>query len=173
MSHLCSGASSIRGVRDRVERIASLSRRKFRVRYDRIVSFDPYDDGFGIMRDAQTAKPQTFRTGDSRFTHNLAANLDQVPGWQPASPNIPPLPHRETSLHHREGRIRHPRPQNTRPFSALQPGKKVGRSGRKSQVCKRTAPTATSTRLPKRDRRPTHSRAGSTWSSGPAERKGG
>ena len=78
MSHLCSGASSIRGVRDRVERIASLSRRKFRVRYDRIVSFDPYDDGFGIMRDAQTAKPQTFRTGDGRFPHNLAANLDQV-----------------------------------------------------------------------------------------------
>ena len=39
------------------------SRQKFRVRYDRIVSFDPYDDGFGIMRDAQTAKPQTFRTG--------------------------------------------------------------------------------------------------------------
>ena len=33
------------------------SRKRFRVRYDRIVSFDPYDDGFGIMRDAQTAKP--------------------------------------------------------------------------------------------------------------------
>ena len=40
------------------------SRKKFRVRYDRIVSFDPYDDGFGTMRDAQTAKPQTFVTGD-------------------------------------------------------------------------------------------------------------
>ena len=25
------------------------SRKKFRVRYDRVVSFDPYDDGFGIM----------------------------------------------------------------------------------------------------------------------------
>ena len=34
------------------------SREKFRVRYDRIVSFDPYDDGFGIMRDAKTANPQ-------------------------------------------------------------------------------------------------------------------
>ena len=39
-------------------------KKKFRVRYDRIVSFDPYDDGFGIMRDAQSARPQTFRTGD-------------------------------------------------------------------------------------------------------------
>ena len=39
------------------------NRKKFRVRYDRIVSFEPYQDGFGIMRDAQTAKPQTFRTG--------------------------------------------------------------------------------------------------------------
>ena len=27
------------------------------------------------MRDAQTAKPQAFRTGDGRFPYNLAANL--------------------------------------------------------------------------------------------------
>ena len=51
---------------------------KFRVHYDRIVSFDPYDGGFGIMRDAQAAKPQTFRTGDSWFAYNLAANLGQL-----------------------------------------------------------------------------------------------
>ena len=56
------------------------SRKKFRVRYDRIVSFDPYEDGFGIMRDAQTAKPQTFRTGDGWFAYNLAANLAQLQG---------------------------------------------------------------------------------------------
>ena len=54
------------------------SRKKFRVRYDRIVSFDPFDDGFGIMRDAQTAKPQTFRTGDGWFPYNLAVNLAQM-----------------------------------------------------------------------------------------------
>ena len=52
------------------------SRKRFRVRYDRIVAFDPYDDGFGIMRDAQTAKPQTFRTGDGWFAYNL---VDQHP----------------------------------------------------------------------------------------------
>ena len=54
------------------------ARKKFRVRYDRIVSFDPYNDGFGIMRDAQTAKPQTFRTGDGWFAYNLAVNLAQL-----------------------------------------------------------------------------------------------
>ena len=54
------------------------SRKKFRVRYDRIVSFDPYSDGLGIMRDAQTAKPQTFITGDGWFVYNLAVNLAQI-----------------------------------------------------------------------------------------------
>ena len=51
------------------------ARKKFRVRYDKIVSFEPYEDGFGIMREAQTAKPQTLRTGDGWFAYNLAANL--------------------------------------------------------------------------------------------------
>ena len=55
-------------------------RKRFRVRYDRIVSFEPYDDGSGIMRDAQTAKPQTFRTGDGRSAYNLAVNLARIQG---------------------------------------------------------------------------------------------
>ena len=54
------------------------SRKRFRVRYDRIVAFEPFSDGFGVMRDAQTAKPQTFRTGNGWFAHNLAANLAQM-----------------------------------------------------------------------------------------------
>ncbi len=33
------------------------SKKRFRVRYDRIVTFEPYEDGVGIMREAQTAKP--------------------------------------------------------------------------------------------------------------------
>ena len=37
-------------------------------------------DGFGIARDGQTAKPQTFRTGDGWFASNLSANLAQVQG---------------------------------------------------------------------------------------------
>ena len=47
-------------------------RKRFRVRYDRMVAFEPFSDGFGIMRDAQTARPQTFRTGDGWFAYNLA-----------------------------------------------------------------------------------------------------
>ena len=49
------------------------SRKRFRVRYDKIVAFDPFSDGFGIMRDAQTAKPQTFQTGDGWFPYNLVS----------------------------------------------------------------------------------------------------
>lgn len=52
-------------------------RKRFRIRYDRIVSFDPYADGIGVMRDAQTAKPQEFRTGDGWFIYNLVTNLAQ------------------------------------------------------------------------------------------------
>ena len=33
------------------------SRKKFRARYDRIVSFDPYEDGLGTMRAPQTPRP--------------------------------------------------------------------------------------------------------------------
>ena len=56
------------------------SRKRFRVRYDKIVAFEPFSDGSGIMRDAQTARPQTFRTGDGRFAYNLAVNLAQTQG---------------------------------------------------------------------------------------------
>ena len=54
------------------------AKRKFRVRYDRIVDFEPFSDGFEIMRDGQTAKPQSFRTGDGWFAYNLAVNLARI-----------------------------------------------------------------------------------------------
>ena len=53
-------------------------KKKFRVHYDRIVDFEPFDDGIGIMKDNQTAKPQAFRTGDGWFSYNLAVNLAQM-----------------------------------------------------------------------------------------------
>jgi hypothetical protein len=37
--------------------------KSFRIRHDKIVSFEPYSDGIGVQRDAATAKPQLFVTG--------------------------------------------------------------------------------------------------------------
>ena len=54
-------------------------RQKYRgYKHDAIVVFNPYEDGSGIMWDAQTAKPQAFRTGDGWSAYNLAANLSQL-----------------------------------------------------------------------------------------------
>jgi hypothetical protein len=52
--------------------------KNFRIRHEKIVSIEPYSDGVRIQRDAQTATPQAFITGDGWFTYNLlinAANL--------------------------------------------------------------------------------------------------
>jgi hypothetical protein len=50
----------------------------FRVRHDKIVSFIPFGDGAGIVRDASTAKPQIFVTGDGWFTYNLLTNAARL-----------------------------------------------------------------------------------------------
>jgi len=46
-----------------------------RLPYAKIVSFQPFSDGIGIIRDASNAKPQIFVTGDGWFTYNLVTNL--------------------------------------------------------------------------------------------------
>jgi len=50
----------------------------FRVPYAKVVSFTPYSDGIGVVRDAQSAKPQTFETGDGWFAYNLVVNLAKL-----------------------------------------------------------------------------------------------
>ena len=65
------------------------SHKKFRVRYDRIVSLAPYEDGFGIIWDAQAAKPQTFRIGDGWF--GLQPGREPVPTLAPVKIQLPPL----------------------------------------------------------------------------------
>ncbi len=50
----------------------------FRIKYDKIVSFEPYSDGLGVQREGQTAKPQVFVTGDGWFTGNLIMNLAKL-----------------------------------------------------------------------------------------------
>ncbi len=50
----------------------------FRVSYTKIVSFHPFSDGVGIVRDSATAKPQFFITHDGWFTYNLVTNLARL-----------------------------------------------------------------------------------------------
>jgi hypothetical protein len=52
--------------------------KSFRVAYKKIVSFQPFSDGFGITRDAISAKPQIFVTGDGWFAYNLVTNLAKL-----------------------------------------------------------------------------------------------
>jgi hypothetical protein len=52
--------------------------KSFRVRRDKIVSIMPFSDGAGIVRNAASAKPQVFVTGDGWFTVNLLADAAQV-----------------------------------------------------------------------------------------------
>lgn len=54
------------------------SQKSLRLPYGKIVSFEPYGDGIGIMRDTATAKPQTFVTGDGWFVYNIVTNLAQI-----------------------------------------------------------------------------------------------
>lgn len=52
--------------------------KSLRVPYSKIVSFLPFSDGVGIIRDASNAKPQIFVTGDGWFSYNLVTNLSQL-----------------------------------------------------------------------------------------------
>ena len=56
-------------------------RERFRVRHDKIVSFEPFTDGLGIMRDNLRAKPETFGVGDDEgwFIYNLVTNIGNLP----------------------------------------------------------------------------------------------
>ena len=54
------------------------NRKRFRIRFDKIVSFEQLNDGLGLTRDALTAKPQGFRTGDGWFVYKLVTNLAKL-----------------------------------------------------------------------------------------------
>lgn len=49
-----------------------------RVPFAKIISFEPYEDGLGLTRDAANALPQTFVTGDGWFSFNLVSNVAQL-----------------------------------------------------------------------------------------------
>ena len=69
------------------------NRKSFRVRLEKIVSFDPYRDGLGIMRDTARAKPEVFRMGetDAWFLLNIidaVMSMDSVKLPKAADPTL-------------------------------------------------------------------------------------
>lgn len=54
------------------------SQKSLRVPYSKIVSYQQYSDGIGLVRDAATAKPQIFVTNDGWFTFNLVNLVSQL-----------------------------------------------------------------------------------------------
>ena len=54
------------------------SKKAFRIPYTKIVSFEPFTNGLGIIRDAASARPQIFVTHDGWFTYNLVSNLARL-----------------------------------------------------------------------------------------------
>lgn len=52
--------------------------KSLRIPFSKVVSFQPFNDGVGVIRDTASAKPQIFVTGDGWFTYNLVTNLAQM-----------------------------------------------------------------------------------------------
>lgn len=52
--------------------------KSIRIRYTKIVTFQPFSDGIGIILDNAAAKRIVFRTGDGWFTYNLVTNLSRL-----------------------------------------------------------------------------------------------
>lgn len=50
----------------------------FRVAFPKIVSFEPYTDALGIMRDNARARPEVFQGIDGWFSYNLVTNLQHL-----------------------------------------------------------------------------------------------
>lgn len=49
-----------------------------RIPYGKIVSFLPFSDGIGLIRDTATSKLQIFVTGDGWFSYNVVTNLARM-----------------------------------------------------------------------------------------------
>ena len=54
------------------------SRKAVNIPHAKVVTFTPYSDGVGIMRDGANAKRQVFVTGDGWFTYNLLTNVSNI-----------------------------------------------------------------------------------------------
>ena len=54
------------------------SQKSVKIPYGKIISFEQFSNGIGIMRDLATAKPQIFVTNDGWFTYNLITQASQL-----------------------------------------------------------------------------------------------
>jgi len=54
------------------------TQKSIRLPYSKIVSFEPFSDGIGLIKDGTNAKPQIFVTGNGWFTYNLVTNLAKM-----------------------------------------------------------------------------------------------
>ncbi|NTV01905.1 MAG: hypothetical protein HGB04_03855 [Chlorobiaceae bacterium] len=52
--------------------------KSFRVPFAKIVSFTPYSDGIGLVKEAANPKMQSFVTGDGWFCYNLVVNASRL-----------------------------------------------------------------------------------------------
>jgi len=56
----------------------SSASKNFRVRLNRIMKTEPYEDGIGLQKDTANAKPQVYKGLDGWFVYNLIQNLMQL-----------------------------------------------------------------------------------------------
>jgi hypothetical protein len=54
------------------------AKKAFRIPYAKIVSFEPFTNGLGSIRDGLSAKPQIFVTHDGWFSCKLVTNLARL-----------------------------------------------------------------------------------------------
>jgi len=54
------------------------SNKSFRINFNKIVSFQAYEDGIGVQKDGVTAKPIIFKNNQGWFTYNLLSNISNI-----------------------------------------------------------------------------------------------
>ena len=54
------------------------TKHRFRVRHDRVVHYEPFQDGFALTRDRANARPEQFGGMDGWFVYNLLMNAEEL-----------------------------------------------------------------------------------------------
>jgi hypothetical protein len=54
------------------------SSKSLKIPYNKIITFEPYEDGLGLQKDGVSAKPQIFKNIDGWFAYNVVQNISKV-----------------------------------------------------------------------------------------------